>query len=200
MTTWRKLAALLAAALLTIGFAACGDDDDDDTAVGVDDTSEETGDEPGEEHEMEGNPCAPDAPEDALPPPEELDPDATAVTITAKDYEFVGADALSAGGSFGVTFVNEGNEIHELMLMRLPADETRTIEELLASEEEPDLTEVAFGMACPGEETTFNAEVSEPGRYVAVCFVPVGTTAEVTEEVEGPPHAMQGMVAEFTIE
>ena len=204
MTTWRKLAALLAAILLTIGLAACGDDDDDDTAVGADDTSETTeaeGDHDEEmEEEMEGNPCAPDAPDDALPPAEELEADATPVTITAKEYEFVGTDALAAGGTFGITFENDGKEIHEFALSRLADDETRPVDEILASGEEPEMTEVAFGMACPGESTTFNAEMTEPGRYVAVCFVPVGTTAETTEEPSGPPHAMQGMVAEITIE
>ena len=46
----------------------------------------------------------------------------------------------------------------------------------------------------------------EPGRYVAACFVPVGTTPEFTAEMEqtgkepeGPPRAMQGMVTEFTV-
>lgn len=208
MTTWRKLAALLAALLLTIGLAACGDDDD--AAVAADDSSETTeaegdggeGEEGDHEDEMdmEGNPCAADAPDDALPPAEDLDPDATPVTVTAKDYEFVGADALAAGGSFGVTFENEGNEIHEFALSRLAEDEDRPVEEILASGEEPELTEVAFGIACPGASTTFNADVSEPGRYVAVCFVPVGTTAETTEEPSGPPHASQGMFTEFTIE
>lgn len=203
MTTWRKLAALLATLLLTIGLAACGDDDDDDTAVGVDDTSDTTeaeGDGGEGEEELEGNPCAADAPDDALPPAEELEADATPVTITGQEYEFGGADALAAGGTFGVTFENEGNELHEFALSRLAEDEDRPIEEILASGEEPELTEVAFGMACPGESTTFNADVSDPGRYVAVCFVPVGATPEATEEPSGPPHATQGMVAEFTIE
>ena len=203
MTTSRKLAALLATVLLTIGLAACGDDDDDDAAVGAEDTSETTegeGDGGEGEEDEEGNPCGPDAPDDALPPAEDLDPDATPVTVTAKEYEFVGADALAAGGSFGVTFNNEGKEIHEFALSRLAEGEDRPVEEILASGEEPELTEVAFGMACPGASTTFNADVTEPGRYVAVCFVPVGATPESTEEPSGPPHATQGMFAEFIIE
>lgn len=199
-------------AVLAIVAAACGGDDDDDTAVGADDTSQTTetedrGDE-GEERdheedmdeEMEGNPCAPDAPDDALPPAEELDASATPLTVTAKEYEFVGADEMAAGGTFGVTFNNEGEEVHEFAMSRLAEGEDRPVEEILASEEEPELTEVAFGLACPGESTTFNVDVSEPGRYVAVCFVPVGTTAETTEEPSGPPHAMQGMFVDFTIE
>ena len=42
----------------------------------------------------------------------------------------------------------------------------------------------------------------EPGRYVAACFVPPEVMAEMErtgKEPEGPPHAMQGMVTEFTV-
>jgi hypothetical protein len=192
---------LFAAATLVVGLAACGDDDDDDTAVGADDTSETTEAE-GDDHDMGddegGNPCAPDAPDDVLPPAEELG-DGEPLTITAKDYEFEGADALAAGGTFAITFENEGTELHELMIVRLADAEVRPLEEIIASGEEPEMTEIGFGIACPGDSTTLNAEISEPGRYVAVCLVPVGMTAEATGETDGPPHAAQGMVFEFEI-
>jgi hypothetical protein len=214
MTTWRKLAALLAATLLMFGLAACGDDDDDDTAVGADDTSETT--EAGDDHDMptegegdegppEVNPCADGVdPADAgLPPAEEPAEGATAVTVTAKEYEFAGVDALSAGGTFAITFENAGKELHELMIQHIDDSETRSIEEMMQSEEQPEtVSEVAFGFACPGSTTTFNAEVTEPGRYVALCFIPVGTTPETDPkdfEAGGPPHAMQGMVVEFEV-
>ena len=212
MTAWRKLLALFAAGILVVGFAACGDDDDDDdTAVGTDDTTatsaeedmedaeENVAGEDGEEHAMDGNPCAADAPDDALPPPQELDPDATPVTVTATDYEFDGVDALAAGGSFGVTFVNDGTELHELVVVRLADDEERPLEEIIASGEEPEMTEIGVALACPGNESAVNLELSDPGRYVAICMVPVGATPEATEEPQGPPHASQGMVFEFEI-
>ena len=215
MTTWRKLAALLAATLLMIGLAACGDDDDDDTAVGADDTSETTEAE-GEDHDMpaegegeggppEVNPCGEgvDPAEAGLPPAEEPAEGATAVTVTAKEYSFEGVDALAAGGSFAITFANEGKELHELVIQHIDESETRSVEEMMQSEEPPDtLSEVAFGFACPGSETTLNAEVTEPGRYVALCFIPVGTTPETDPkdfENGGPPHAAQGMVVEFEV-
>jgi hypothetical protein len=203
MTTRRKILTLCAALTLVLGLGACGDDDDDETAVADDETSETTAAEGDHDEEMgqeEGNPCAPDAPDDALPPAEELDADATPVTITAKEYEFGGTDALAAGGAFGITFQNEGNEIHELVLQKIDDAETRSVEEMLQLEEPPDtVTDVAFGVACPGDTTTFNADLSEPGRYVALCFVPVGATADATEEPQGPPHAMQGMVVELEL-
>jgi hypothetical protein len=209
--TWRKLASLLMIAAMTLGVAACGDDDDDDVAASGDteepsgSASEDMADEDmaegdeGDHPEEEGNPCGPDAPDDALPPAEEPADGATEVTITARDYEFEGAEALEAGGTFAITLENEGTELHEFALVRLADDEERPAEEIIASGEEPEMTDVAFGIACPGDSTTFNAEISEPGRYVAVCFVPVGTTPEATEEPEGPPHAAEGMFFEFEI-
>jgi len=88
-----------------------------------------------------------------------------------------------------------------LVIVKL-ADEETPLEELLTAEEEPEMTDVAFGFACPGESTVLNADVSEPGRYVAVCFVAVGTTPETDPAAfaqGGPPHAANGMVHEFTI-
>lgn len=213
MSTWRKTLTLFAAASLVVGLGACGDDDDDETAVADDDTSETTeADAEGDDHEMpddEGapdiNPCADGVdPADAgLPPAEEPADGATAVTITAKDYEFVGADELGAAGTYAITFENEGAELHEMVIQRIDESETRTVEEMLQSEEPPDtLTEVAFGFACPGSNTVFNADMSEPGRYVALCFIPTGTTPETDPadfESGGAPHAMNGMVVELEV-
>jgi hypothetical protein len=47
--------------------------------------------------------------------------------------------------------------------------------------------------APPGEEDFLVADL-EPGDYIVLCTVPVGPTS-----TDGPPHAMQGMVAELTI-
>jgi len=70
-------------------------------------------------------------------------------------------------------------------------------------------------------ETTKN---NEPGRYIAVCFIPQGLTPEIAQQFEaegppgegsapegsapegsgpdvelGPPHHTQGMIQEFTV-
>jgi hypothetical protein len=120
--------------------------------------------------------------------------------VTAKDYEFEGADALAAGGAFAITLENEGTELHEMVVQRIDPSETRSLEEMMQEEEPPEtVTTVGFGIACPGESTVFNADLAEPGRYVALCFVPVGTTPEVTEEPQGPPHAAEGMVLELEV-
>ena len=43
----------------------------------------------------------------------------------------------------------------------------------------------------------------EEGRYVAICFIPVGTTPDVLASgappEDTPPHFMEGMVTELTV-
>ena len=210
--TRRKLFALLMLFALALGVAACGDDDEEPAASGdandptTTTTAADDGEGEGPDGPPEVNPCAEGVtPEEAgLPPAEEPAEGATPVSITAKDYEFVGADALDAGGSFAITLTNEGTELHEMAIVKLADDETRSVEEIMASGEEPETTDVAFGFACPGSSTVLNADVSAPGRYVALCFIPVGTTPETdpavfASEDSGPPHAMNGMIHEFTI-
>ena len=57
---------------------------------------------------------------------------------------------------------------------------------------------VAAGFAEPGDTGTVYADVKKPGRYAAVCFIPTGTHGDT--EGDGPPHFVQGMVAEFTVD
>jgi hypothetical protein len=206
MTSRRnQIMTLFAAATLVVGLAACGDDDDDETAA--DDTEETTDDTSSDEEggPPEVNPCADGvSPEDAgLPPAEEPADGATEVTVMAADYSFDGLDAITATGTYAITLENEGEELHEVAIQYIDPSETRSVEEMLASEEQPEtVTDVAFGFACPGESTVFNADLSEPGRYVALCFIPTGTTAETDPadfESGGAPHAMNGMVVEFEV-
>jgi hypothetical protein len=44
----------------------------------------------------------------------------------------------------------------------------------------------------------------DPGRYVALCFIPVGTTPDMIQSgappaEDTPAHFMEGMVTEFTV-
>jgi hypothetical protein len=192
------LVSLLLVGTLALGVAACGGDDDDDVASS--DTTEATADDGATttvpaDGEATGI-CA------DLPPSEEPADGATATDITAKEYEYEGIEDLESGGVHAVTFTNEGEEVHELFVGKIDPSETRTIDELMASEEQPDtVSMVAIAVACPGGTSTVNVDLSEPGRYVAICNVPVGTTedADPNQPPSGPPHSSQGMVHEFTI-
>ena len=192
--TPRAVASVLVVATFALG--ACGGDDGGSDATAsasaseeADDTTETT------EAEAEGV-CA------ELPPAETPAEGATRTAVVGEDYEFFAAEALALGGQQAVSFINEGEELHELNIVRIAPEETRPVEQIIQESAGSDappatITPVAMGIACPGERTVFNIDLSTPGRYAAVCFIPVGTTA--TEEGDGPPHAAEGMFAEFTV-
>lgn len=122
--------------------------------------------------------------------------------VTAMDYEFDGIPAELSAGTYGVDFSNEGNEFHEMVVFRKGDDTTESFEEIFAMEEDAAMAlvaEVGGTFAPPGESAGGLFDMSEPGEYVAVCFIPVGSTPEAGEEVDGPPHFTQGMLSEFTV-
>jgi hypothetical protein len=77
--------------------------------------------------------------------------DATPIEVTATEFEFDGLDTIDGTGQYALTLTNEGNELHEVVLVRIDDDETRPIEELL-QETDPSsfATDIAFAFACPG--------------------------------------------------
>jgi hypothetical protein len=216
----KRVRALAGATVLVLGVAACGDDSDEETTdttvaaeatttTAADDetTTTEAAAEGGDEGEEGGdapdvNPCA-EGESGELAPATPPAAGATEVAVSATEYRFDGLDAMSATGEYAVTLTNEGQELHELIVVRL-ADEETPLEELIASDEEPEMTEIAFTFACPGATADVTAaNLDQPGRYVAVCFIPVGTTPETAPEdfeTLGPPHAAQGMAQEFFIQ
>ena len=173
-----RLAAIPLAAVLVLGTAACGDDDD-------------------------GGESSATSAEEA---------DATTTTaaagastqVTAVDYAFEGVPETLPAGSHTFDFTNEGEEPHELVLFRI-VDETESMEEILQLGEEEGQSHVeeaggTFAEAGADAEEPLEAEL-EAGKYAMVCFVPVGTTGpDEADAGDGPPHFMEGMVAEFTVE
>ena len=119
---------------------------------------------------------------------------------TGVNYEYEGLPDTVPAGVVGITFTNEGDEMHEIGLARINDGVTMPVEELLALPEDQIFTMLelkGFTFAAPGEsETTFVR--MEEGRYGAACFIPQGTTHDT--EGSGPPHFTLGMFAEFTAE
>jgi hypothetical protein len=109
-------------------------------------------------------------------------------------------------GTTAFNLTNDGQELHEFAVLRLKAD--ATVDDLLQLPD--DASEKEFGklaaevpgggFAFPGDSDVALITMKKPGRYVAVCFIPVGTTPDAAEEGgEGPPHFTQGMTAEFEV-
>ena len=189
--------------------AACGGADEPGTTSEPTpdpvDTTEPPASEPGSESASE----AMSEPASEMPEPD--------VTVTAVDYAYEGIpEPITAGSVIGLE--NQGDEPHELVAFRIPEDETRTLEELLAlpEDEEPPVDFVGVVIAPTTGEAVYPegpVTLDEPGRYAFVCFLPVGVTDEDFEAMmaagpegsppplpEGPPHFTEGMWAEVAVE
>ena len=151
--------------------------------------------------------------------PQSVDPAATSdpadgervgadAIITGRDYVYEGiTDVVRAGDT--IAFVNASlEEAHELVVFPIAADETCPVEELwdeLDPTGEPVLVSVA-GPSQDGQLYVGDGTITDPGRYLAICFLPVGGDPELIFEQEGPvesdapPHASVGMVAEIVVE
>lgn len=122
------------------------------------------------------------------------------VEVTAADYEYTGLPDSLATGETAVTLTNEGEEFHEVAILRVNDGVTETTDELLALPMEESLAKVTvkgITFADPGGSDTSFIRFDEPGSYIAVCFIPEGTTPDA--EGSGPPHFVLGMLAEFTV-
>lgn len=133
----------------------------------------------------------------------------SAVEVVGVDYAFEGIPpTASVGTSFSLR--NEGQEAHELVLVRKNSDVTLSFEELLALPEDQAFNQVAFlgqVAANPGETASGTVTADAPGDYLAICFIPQGLT-QLPEGSLGPeaslpagaPHFTLGMRQEFTVE
>jgi hypothetical protein len=142
--------------------------------------------------------------------------------ITGVDFAFEGVPVSMPAGS-KLTFTNASDaEAHQLVVLRIPEDEPRSVDALVAlpqdelfavfAEEQPP---AAVLFAKPGEDgfAAFgDGTIDEPGRYALLCFVPVGADPDeylaaaqesqepVPDVAGGPPHAAEGMFAEISVQ
>lgn len=171
-----SLMAWLFAIALSFALAACGggDDGDDAEPQAQETQAEET---PAEETPTDGGEAQP-------------------LTIVATEYQFEGMPDTLAAGKYELRLQNDGKEPHEFAVAQVLTD--TPVDKLLTMPQDQVMKEIkpaGATFAPPGKasEQPFIAEFT-PGRYVAVCFVPL-------KGKEGnPPHASKGMVHEFTVE
>ncbi|MCB0989372.1 MAG: hypothetical protein KDB16_00195 [Acidimicrobiales bacterium] len=145
-----------------------------------------------------------------------LEPDTYAVT--AVDYGFEGLPDKAAVGST-LTMTNASSmEVHELVAIRLPDDETRSGSELMALPMN-ELMAFAGGVetviVAPPDTEGFavegTGELTQAGRYLILCGIPTGAdpaeymaAAQASQggpvEVEGgAPHFVNGMWGEIEV-
>lgn len=144
----------------------------------------------------------------------------TSADVELVDYAFVGLpDELAAGATITVDNTS-ANELHEFVALRLPDDEERGAEELLALPPE-ELAAFFPGVAtvllqAPGSDEVIPAEgdgtLPDAGRYLVICAIPTGAdpgeylAAAAESEggppegvAGGPPHFVNGMWAEVQV-
>ena len=188
-----KRALALALVPLALIAAACGGDDDTDTADEAADSTTTTAASSSKE-----------------------------VVVTAADYSFKGIPATAAAGT-KFTLENESTkELHEFVAIKLPDGEKRSAAELIklppAEQEKlasgPPATVILRAPGGQGEQidAVGDGTISAPGRYLVICSIPTGAdpaaylaAAQASQDGPpdvpgGPPHLVQGMYADLTIE
>lgn len=204
----RRAGSAVIVAGLLLGTAACGDDDDATAASESPATIEESS-----STTATADPTEPaDAP---------ADEDHDHVEVSAVDFAFENLPSeIKAGTRLSLTN-NAETELHELVAIRLPDDETRPVDELVKLPE----AEIGAIIGSSPPQTVLLAEpggdqipavgdgtLTEPGRYVVLCAIPTGVVpAEYLAaaaqsqggppqiENAGPPHFVSGMYAELTV-
>jgi hypothetical protein len=122
------------------------------------------------------------------------------IEVTAIEYEYEGIPETLTAGQYGWLLDNEGEEWHEIILVKKNEGVTQSFDELLELPDDEALEFVqVIGQvfAGPGATSGTVADLT-PGEYLAVCFIPVGTTG-LDVESDGPPHFTEGMLHEFTV-
>lgn len=126
------------------------------------------------------------------------------VGVLATEYAFGGLPAELPAGPTIFDLTNNGTEFHEVAVIRRGEGVTESFDELLALPEEEIFQKVTFlgaAIATPGESASAVLDLA-PGDYIAVCFVPTGTTPDVVAAGPPPdaePHLAHGMRHEFTV-
>ena len=145
------------------------------------------------------------------------------IAVTAVDFGYENLpDSVPAGTR--LTLANSApSELHEIVVVLLPDDETRPASELMslppeemgalfAAEPATVLLTPPGGDASDQIAAVGDGTLSEPGRYLVVCAIPTGVSPDVylaaaaesgggPPEIEdgGPPHFVHGMWAELTV-
>ena len=150
------------------------------------------------------------------------------IDVTAQDYHFEGLPTSVPAGT-SVTLTNAGTELHEIIIVRKNDGVTESFDELIALPEEESLQKVTTTgvlFAAPGEPASMGMDAAgapapmdsialvDEGEYLAICFIPQGTTempdfsgqappssdaAAASAAPPGPPHFLLGMKQEFTV-
>lgn len=115
------------------------------------------------------------------------------VVMQLTDYAF-GLSTPVTSGKRVIRVANGAGQLHEVVVVRLAAG--KTMKDMFSWEmsgrKGPPPGQYTGGMSplAPGDKADFTMTF-EPGSYALICFVP--------DAKDGKPHAMHGMLKEFTV-
>lgn len=165
----RLLALAMASAILLLTASACSSDDDPGSAS----SSETT--------------AAQETTTTAAAQP-------TALDVTSTDYAYSLATDTVPAGLVSVTQHNDGEESHQVTLVKL--DDGQTADELATALAEqgdgaaaPEAYAGGPNSTAPGDDDTVTVDLAE-GDYALICFIPAA---------DGEAHFQKGMVGELTV-
>jgi len=138
----------------------------------------------------------------------------TTFDVTAIDFAYGDLPTTIKTGD-SLTLINKSEtELHEIVALRLPEDETRSARELLEDPELLGAIDPSTVVLAPPGGGSFAAvgdgSFALPGRYLLFCGIPTGAdpdeylaaaaAAPGPPQVEGgPPHFISGMFGEITV-
>jgi len=121
------------------------------------------------------------------------------VQVTTTDHAYQGLPSTVRSGAVGITVDNQGQDVHQVMIIRANDGVTQPFSVMLelAPEQRAQLaTPLGSVEVEPGETSTVFFRLI-PGRYGAVDLLAQGTTSFAAPG-DGPPHFSLGMQSEFT--
>ena len=125
--------------------------------------------------------------------------------VSMAEYEFTGIPKSFTTGPAAVKLTNVGAEVHEFLTVRIKTnDKLKSLVKLSEKKAGKKVEFVDHTEAGPGETAFAFIDFKKPGRYGAVCFIPVGTTSLDDAATEhghggGKPHALEGMYKAFRV-
>jgi hypothetical protein len=126
------------------------------------------------------------------------------IDVTGNEYSFEGLPKTVPAGTVAIRFTDTGAELHELAIFRVKSkDSVKKILAMPEKEQAKKIDEIGGTFAMQGQTTYAIAEMTKPGRYGVVCFLPVGSTSIEAAEGAGrnaKSHADEGMYATITVE
>ncbi len=122
--------------------------------------------------------------------------------VKALDYAYDGLKPTYSAGLTQFKMQNTGKEVHEMNIARLKPGVKLTFAQILKlpeSQADKYVVQVAGADPVPAGQSSYASADLTPGKYIAICFIPQGTTS-LQKPGKGKPHFLLGMQKEFSVQ